>query len=120
MINPKKWKGHLACPMLAQLTAAEWCRRLQRLDEPVRSAVGSIVFWDYADRARDPKSFRLLFDDMLCAAIEVTVDDLEMRRGLREVGYSQRIIDLRLPVTTYVRTNLRGRPRTGRRLHATA
>lgn len=114
MINPKRWTGNLISRDLCELSAQQWSARLNRLQEPTRAAVASIVFWDYADRSKEPAAFRAVFDGWLLAGIDVKLPDDLLRSGLRAVGYSDHVIGLRVPVTSYVRKNRVGRPRTGR------
>lgn len=114
MINPNRWTGNLITPELCALSAEQWRERLNKLAEPTRSAVASIVFWDYADRSKTPSVFRDVFDAWLRKGIDVRIEDDEMRRGLARIGYRAEVINLRVPVTVYVRKNRVGRPSTGR------
>lgn len=115
MVDSRKWQGLLVCPKLAKLSAAEWRMRVLALPEEQQASVASIVFWDYADRSKEPAVYRKLFSRWLDMGIESDLSKGDLELGLRAVGYSALTISRRLPATFYERRNPKGRPRMGSR-----
>lgn len=115
MVEPKKWQGHLVCQALVKLTAQEWVWRINALPQAQQAGVASIVFWDYADRSKEPATYRRLFSDWLDTGINQQLPLEQLEAGLLAVGYPSRVITRRLPVSGWVRKKPGSRPRIGTR-----